>query len=155
MGTLDQPNRSKLLLWLAGFVVVFAAASWFVTGGIRFSGASPPHLKSTIPQPVNTPVVACPSNQLMVVGIYNECATAESKSSTCEVYGHMLDQVLRFAGSHQAFALEIQIDGAYDGPGKYDLAPSRPLGTSPDVAKVAMFATGVFWQSIDGVLTGC
>jgi hypothetical protein len=65
----------------------------------------------------------------------------------------MLDQVLRFTGNHQAFALEIQIDGTYGGPGTYELAPSRPLGTSPAVPKVAMFATGVFWQSIDGVLT--
>jgi hypothetical protein len=88
-----------------------------------------------------------------MVGIYDECATPEAKTSTCDVYGHMLDEVLRFTGNHQAFALEIQIDGTFDGPGTYDLSPSRPLGTSPTVPKVAMFATGVFWQSIDGVLT--
>lgn len=157
MGTSDQPSRSKLLLWLAGFVVVFAAVSWFVTGGIRFQAAPLPLAHNhppTFPPPGSTPVVDCSSHQLKVVGIYDECATpAPAKTSTCGVYGHMLDHVIRFTGNHQAFALEIQIDGTYDGPGKYDLPPSRPLSTSPDVPKVAMFATGVFWQSIDGVLT--
>jgi hypothetical protein len=156
MGKSDQPSRSKLLLWLGGFVVMFAAVSWFVTGGIRFQGAPLPlghNHPATFPLPGTTPVVDCPSHQLKVVGIYDECAAAEAKSSSCGVYGHMLDQVLRFTGNHQAFTLELQIDGAYDGPGTYELAPSRPLGTSPAVPKVAMFATGVFWQSIDGVLT--
>ncbi|MFZ0178460.1 MAG: hypothetical protein WAL84_01135, partial [Candidatus Dormiibacterota bacterium] len=88
-------------------------------------------------------------------GIYNECATPTSgTTSTCDVYGQMLDEVLRFAGDNQPFALEIQIDGTYAGPGKYELPPwPRPLGTAPDVPKVAMFAIGVFWQSVSGVLT--
>ena len=155
MGTSAQPSRSKLLLWLAGFVVVFGAVSWFVTGGISFHGASLAHSPpATFPPPGTTPVVDCPSHELKVVGIYDECATpARAKTSTCGVYGHMLDQVLRFTGNHQAFALEIQIDGTYDGPGTYVLRPSRPLGTSPDVPKVAMFATGVFWELVGGVLT--
>ena len=133
MSKLDQPSRSKLVAWLAGFVVVFAAVSWFVTGGMPLQGAPLPlahNHPATFPLPGTTPVVYCPSHQLKVVGIYDECATAEAKSSTCGVYGHMLDQVLRFTGNHQAFTLELQIDGAYDGPGTYELAPSRPLGTS-------------------------
>ena len=155
MGTSDQPSRSKLLAWLGGFVVVFGAAAWVVTGGIRFHVAPPTHAKSTFPPPANTPVVDCPSNQLMVAGIYDECATAApAKTSTCDVYGRMLDEVLRFTGDHQAFALEIQIDGSYAGLGTYDL-PSWPhrLGTQDGVPKVAMFAIGVFWQSITGVVT--
>jgi hypothetical protein len=31
MGTSDQPSRTKLLAWLAGFVVVFGAVSWLVS----------------------------------------------------------------------------------------------------------------------------
>jgi hypothetical protein len=87
-----------------------------------------------------------------VVGIYDECATAVSdEASACGVYGHMLDEVLRFAGDHQAFALEIQIDGTYASPGTYEL-PSWPhgLGTQDGVPKVAMFAIGGFWQSVSG-----
>jgi hypothetical protein len=158
MGIPDQPNRSKVLAWLAGFVVVFGVVAWLVTGGIRFQGAPLPlahNHPATFPLPGSTPVVDCPSNELKVLGIYDECATAApAKTSTCDVHGQMLDQVLRFTGDHQAFALEIQIDGTYAGPGTYDL-PSwpRPLGTKPDVPKVAMFATGVFWQSISGILT--
>jgi hypothetical protein len=66
----------------------------------------------------------------------------------------MLDETLRFSGDHQAFALEIQIDGTYAGPGTYDL-PSWPygLGTQDGVPKIAMFAIGVFWQSVSGVVT--
>ena len=156
MGTSDQPSRSRVLAWLAGFVVVFGVVAWLVTGGLSFHGALPTHSHpATFPPPGTTPVVDCPSNELKVVGIYDECATAApAKTSTCDVYGQMLDQVLRFTGDHQAFALEIQIDGTYAGPGTYDL-PSwpRPLGTNPDAPKVAMFATGVFWQSIAGILT--
>src|SRR5579872_5111376 len=91
VGTSDQPSRFRVLAWLAGLVVVFGAVSWVVTGGIRFSGASPPHPKSTFPPPGSTPVVDCPSHELKVVGIYDECATPEAKTSTCDVYGHMLD----------------------------------------------------------------
>ena len=156
MGTSDQPIRSKLLLWLAAFVVVFAGVSWFITGGIRFDGARPTHSHpATFPPPGSTPVVDCPANELKVVGIYDECATAAPATpATCGVHGQMLDEVLRFTGNHQAFALEIQIDGTYAGPGTYDL-PSWPygLGTQDGVPKVAVFATGVFWQSVAGVLT--
>ena len=90
-----------------------------------------------------------------MVGIYDECATADpATNATCGVFGQMLDEVLRFTGNHQKFALEIQIDGTYAGPGTYDL-PSWPygLGTQDGVPKVAVFATGVFWQSVAGVLT--
>jgi hypothetical protein len=155
MGKSDQPSRYKLVAWLAGFVVVFGAVSWLITSGIAFRGA-PPARSHPPTAPMGAPPTPwdCTSNQLEVDGIYNECATpASGKTSTCDVYGKMLDEVLRFTGDNQAFALEIQIDGTYDGPGTYDLPPSRPLSTSPDVPKVAMFATGVFWQSIDGVLT--
>lgn len=158
MGISDQSSRSKLLIGLAGFVVVFAAVSWLVTGGVRFQDAPLPltHSRSaSVPPPGSTPVVDCPSNELKVAGIYDECATAATaKTSICDVHGQMLDQVLRFTGDNQAFALEIQIEGTYAGPGTYDL-PSwpDPLGTEPSVPKVAMFATGVFWQSISGILT--
>jgi hypothetical protein len=156
MGTSDQPSRSKLLLGLAAFVVVFAGVSWFVTGGIRFQGAPPTHSHAaTFPPPGTTPVVECPAHELKLVGIYDECATAApATTSTCGVYGKLLDHVLRFTGNHQAFTLEIQIDGTYAGPGTYDL-PSWPygLGTQDGVPKVAMFATGVFWQSVAGFVT--
>jgi|ERR1022692_347033 hypothetical protein len=155
MGTSDQPSRSKLLAWLAGFVVVFGAVSWLVTSGIGFHGAPPTrsHPPTAASGAPPTPW-DCTSNELEVDGIYNECAMPiPSDTSTCDVHGHMLDQVLRFGGDNQAFALEIQIDGAYDGPDQYDL-PSWPygLGTQDGVPKVAMFATGVFWQSVEGVL---
>jgi hypothetical protein len=151
----DQRRRIKPLLWLAGFVVVLAGVSWFVTGGIRFHGAPATHSRPETFPPGTTPVVDCPSHGLKVVGIYDECATAvPAKGSTCGVRGNMLDEVLRFTGDHQAFALEIQIDGTYAGPGRYDLPSwTHGLGTQDGVPKVAMYATGVFWQSVAGLVT--
>lgn len=156
MDTSDHPRRSRVLALLAGFVVVFGAVSWLVTSGIGFHGA-PPTRSHPPTAPSGAPPTPwdCTSNELEVDGIYNECAMPiASDTSTCVVYGPMLDQVLRFAGDNQAFALEIQIDGTYAGPGTYDL-PSWPhaLGTQDGVPKVAMFAIGVFWQSVAGVVT--
>ncbi|MFZ0130796.1 MAG: hypothetical protein WAL77_15375 [Candidatus Dormiibacterota bacterium] len=154
MGKSDQPSRSKLMAWLAAFVVVFGTVSWLITMDVGFHGVPPTHPPTA---PLGAPPTPwdCTSNQLEVDGIYNECATPTSgKPSRCDVYGQMLDEVLRFAGDNQAFALEIQIDGTYAGPGKYDLQPwPRPLGATPDVPKVALFAIGVFWQSVSGVVT--
>jgi hypothetical protein len=160
MSTSDQPNRSKLLLWLAGFVVVFAAASWFVTGAIRFQGAPLPLAHNhppTFPLPGNTPTpLVCASSELGLTGAFNTCATAApEKTSTCSVSasGHVLDAVLRLADRHQVYVLYIEINaGFYTGPGMYGLAPWQfALGTN-DVPKVAVlqFTTGTFWESVGG-----
>ena len=150
-------TRSIQILALAGgFCSRVRRVSWLVKAGIGNHGAPPSHSPpATFPPPGSTRVVACPSNELKVVGVYDECATAApAKASACGVCGHMLDEGLRFAGDHQAFALELQIDGTYGGPVTYDLASwPRGLGTQDGVPKIAMFAIGVFCQSVSGVMT--
>lgn len=158
MGTSEPPSRSKLLLWLAAFVVVFAGVSWFVTGGIGPHAAPPTHSHPSTGAPGPTPTpVNCPSNELELVGVFNECATAApDKTSTCSVTGDTLDAQLRLAGSNQAFLLYIEVKGTYGGPGTHDLPPwPHGLGTKDDVPKVAVseYVTGAFWQSVAGVLT--
>jgi hypothetical protein len=158
MGTSDQPNRSKLLAWLAGFVVVFGAVSWLVTSGIQPHGAlpTPSHPPTITPEPTPTPLV-CASNELGLTGVINTCATAApDKTSTCaaSVSGHVLDAVLRLAGSQQVFLLYIEIKSFYTGPLTYFLpAWQYGLGTN-DVPKVAVLqsSTGTFWESVAGVV---
>ena len=160
MGTSGQPSRSKLLAWLAGFVVVFGALSWLVTSGIRphVTPPQPTHLASITPRPTPTPLV-CASNGLGLTGAINTCATAApDKTSTCSVSasGHVLAAVLRFVDSQQVFLLYIEINADfYTGPGMYDLAPWQfGLGTN-DVPKAAVLQSpaGTFWESIAGVVT--
>jgi hypothetical protein len=157
MGTSDQPSRSKVLAGLAGFVVVFGAVSWFVTGGIGFHGAPPTHSHPATftPEPTPTPLV-CASNELALTGVFNECTTAVPDKTSCSVHGEVFDALLRFVGSNQAFLLYIEVNGGYTYPGKYDLPPwPFGLGTKNDVPKVAVrqVTTGAFWQSFAGVLT--
>jgi hypothetical protein len=158
MGISERPIRPMVLLWLAGFVVVFAGVSWFVTGAIGLHAAPPTHSHplGVTPGPTPTPL-DCPSSEIELFGVFNECAkAAPDATSTCSVSGHILEAVLRLAGSDQAFLLYIELDGAYAGPGKYDLPPwPHGLGTKDDVPKVAVrqYTTGAFWQSVAGVLT--
>jgi hypothetical protein len=159
MRTSDPPSRSKVLARLAGFVVVFGAVSWFVTGGIGFHGApathSHPATFTPAPEPTPTPLV-CASNELALTGVINTCATAApDKTSTCSVSGHVLDALLRLAGSQQVFVLYIEIKSFYTGPGIYYLPPWQfGLGTN-DVPKVAILqsANGAFWESVAGEVT--
>ncbi len=158
MGTSDQPSRSRVLAWLAGFVVVFGAASWFVTKEIGSHGAPPTrsHPATFTPIPTPTPLV-CASNELALTGVFNTCAAAApDKTSTCSVSvsGHVLDAVLRLADRHQVYLLYIEIKSFYTGPLTYFLPPWQyGLGTN-DVPKVAVLqsSTGTFWESVAGVV---
>jgi hypothetical protein len=158
MGISEQPSRSKLLLWLMGFVVVFGAVSWLVTGGIRLHVAPPTHSHPSAVIPGATPApLVCRSNELEVVGVFNECAAAApDKTSICSLSGNMLDALLRFAGNNQVFGLDVEVDGAFAGAGMYDLPPwPHGLGTKDGVPKVAVdeYSTNTLWQSVAGVLT--
>jgi hypothetical protein len=150
-------DRRSVLLWLAGVVVVFGGISWLLTG-IGRRGAPPTHSPPTAITPGPTPTpLDCPSNELALVGAFNECATAfADATSTCSVSGHILEMVLRLTGaSPDAFFLYIEVNGAFAGPGaSYALPPwPHPLGTQGDVPKVAVQrdGTSAFWQLVGGV----
>ena len=156
MGTSEQPSRSRFLGWLAGCVVVVGIGSWLVTGRIGTHGAPP--------TPSHTPTVTaeptppdCGSDELSVVGGFDECATAApDAASICTLDNEMLDDLLRFAGTNQVFGLDIEIDGAFGGAGKYDLPPwPHGMGVRDGVPKVEIdeYSTETVWQSVAGVLT--
>jgi hypothetical protein len=156
MGTSDPPRRSKLLAWLAGFVVVFGALSWLVTSGIRphVTPPKPTHPANITPGPTPTPLV-CASNELTLTGVFNECATAiPEKNSICSVAGDTLEVRLQFAGISQTFLFYVEVKATYTGPGMYYLPQWQfRLGTN-DVPKVAVreLPAGTLWQSVEGAL---
>jgi hypothetical protein len=163
MGTSGQSGRQWALVWLAGLVMVFGGASWFVTGGIGAQRTPPTHHDPAnfTPGPTPTPV-DCASNQLVLAGAFNECAeavpdarmAAPDATIACSVSGHTLDVVLHLAGTNpDAFLLYLEVNGTYAGPGPYDLPPwPHVMGTKDDVPKVAIQqdGTSAFWQLTNG-----
>lgn len=165
MGSSVQPSRSKLLAWLAGFVVVFGVSAWLITGGIGFHGATPTHSHPATFTPAPTFTLAptptalvCASNELALTGVINTCVVAApDKTSTCSisVSSGVLDAVLRSAGGNQVVVLYIELNaGFYTGPGMYGLAPWQFALGKNDVPKVAVLqaTTGTFWESVGGVV---
>jgi hypothetical protein len=157
MGTSEEPSRRKVLLWLAGFVVVLGAVSWLVTSSIASHDAPPTHGHPPTFTTAQTPTpLVCASSELELTGVINTCATAApDKTSTCSVSGPVLDALLRLADRHQVYLLYIEIKSFYTGPGTYYLPPWQfGLGTN-DVPKVAVLesTTGTFWESVAGVVT--
>ncbi len=139
-------------------MVVFGGVSLFVTKVTGLHDAPPTHghPATFTPAPTPTPLV-CASNELGLTGVINSCVTAApDRTSTCSVSvsGHVLDAVLRLAGSQQVFLLYIEIKSFYTGPLTYYLPPwPYRLGTN-DVPKVAILqsSTGTFWESVAGVV---
>jgi hypothetical protein len=162
MGIPEQPSRPKLLVGLAGFVVVFGVVAWLVTGRagthvlpLAHNHPAPRASPAFTPGPTPTPL-ACPPNDLTLAGAFNECAkTAPDATITCSVSGHALKAVLRLGGPNpDAFLLYIEVNGTFDGPGPYALPPwPHAMGTKDDVPKVAVQqdGTSAFWQLVKGV----
>jgi len=149
-------DRRSVLLWLAGFVVVVGGASWSLTG-IGHHGAPPTqsHPAGITPGPTPTPL-NCSSNQLELVGAFNECANpVADAAATCSVSGPVLEVVVRLAGQNtDAFFLYIEVNGGFTGPGRYDLLPwPHALGTNNDLPKLAVQqdGTSAFWRMVNGV----
>jgi hypothetical protein len=152
-----ESHRPKAVFWLAGFVVVFAGLSLFVTKvtGLRDVPPTRSDPATFTPAPTPTPL-ACASNEIGLTGVINTCVTAApDKTSTCSVSvsGGVLSAVLRLASGDQVFLLYIELNaGFYTGPGTYSLPPWQfQLGRN-DVPKVALLqsTTGTFWESVGG-----
>jgi len=152
----EGPSRSKILGWLAAFVVLFGAASWLVTGRIGTHEGQPtpsrPQVVARMPTPPD-----CGSGKLSVVGGFDECAsTATSLAATCTLTYQWIDYDLWFAGDRQDFGLKIEIYGDFHGPGKYDLRPwPHAMDTRDGVPNVQVdeYRMDTTWQSVAGVLT--
>jgi hypothetical protein len=156
----EEPRRYRILGWLAGFVVLVGAVSWLVTGriGTHDVPPTPSHPPAITAVPTLPAPPDCRSDELSVVGGFDECAiAAPDVASICTpTYQMGVEDQLQFAGNSQDFVLDVEIDGGFTGPGKYALHQwSNGLGTRDGVAKVEVdeYSTETVWQSVSGVLT--
>jgi hypothetical protein len=145
VGTPEQPNRSRGLVWLAGFVVVFAGASWLLTGGVRRDVVPPPERAS--PPPFAEPLPpGCGPDQLQV-GTLNCVAVDRSSVRSCRQGAGVFEALFTLDGAGQQYRLYISLLSGYHGAGDY-------VVNSPAGAFVYLrdYATGELWQSVGGSL---
>jgi hypothetical protein len=150
MGKPDQASRLKVLLWLAGFVVVFGGVSWLVSGGINRGTPSlvHSHLSTGSPEPTpgRTPPF-CGSGQLELDGAFDDCASIDrSSADNCAVTPHTIYAVFKLLGTRHEFLLSLNIPVRYPEPGDYYLTGGSEVDVTND-------ATGAFWRSVAGVLS--
>ena len=94
----------------------------------------------------------CPPTELTMTGAFTECANLR----TVDFCPLTFDQakVLRVHSAAHDFLVYIEINGAYRGPGLYQLRPwPHPgLGSDDGVAKVAVreYESGQLWESAAG-----
>jgi hypothetical protein len=145
MGISEQPSRPRILLWLAAFVIVFGAASWLVTGGIRHNVLPAGHSGPLSITPGPAPPV-CRSDQLQIFGAFNECADI-ALPAFCGVSAQTLDNVFVLHGTKHTFILDIGIPSGYLGAGDFGLNNG---GAEVDIRENT---SNAFWQSISGDLS--
>lgn len=145
------PRRNRVLLALAAFVLAFGGVSWVATGGFNTLSSSAGGA-SVVPKPPHC------GHDLEVVGVFSECAVAmPDQTTSCGLNGNNFEDArLRFVGA-QVIGFDIEMDGAYNGTGPYQLMPwpSGGLngpGTTPKVG-VEEYSSDTLWQSVAGVLT--
>jgi hypothetical protein len=152
MGIPQQPGRPKSFLLLAGFVVVFGMAAWVVTGGagtrvVPLSHNHPPPRASGAFTPGPPTPPACKSDQLQLVGSFNDCASIDSASSNCKVSPPAFNTLFKLLGPSQDFLLYLIVPDGYSGAGEYS------LDTGAAEVDVREYPTGALWQSVAGILT--
>jgi hypothetical protein len=146
VGTPEQPHRPRGLIWLAGFVVVFAGASWLLTGG---SGRlAEPLPNSAFPTPFSEPLPPeCGPDQLQV-GTLDNCVSVDRASvRSCRQGAGTFEALFTLNGAGQQYRLYISLLSGYHGAGDYVV--NSPAGV---FVYVRDYATGALWQSVGGTL---
>jgi len=146
MGVSEQPGRPKLLAWLAGFVVVFGVVAWLATGGAGTRVLPLAHNHPPALGPTPTPLV-CKSEQLQLVGSFNDCASIDSTASNCKVSPPAFNTLFKVLGPSQDYLLYLIVPDGYSGAGEYR------LDTGSAEVDVREYPTGALWQSVAGILT--
>jgi hypothetical protein len=134
------------MFWLAGFVVVFAGASWLLTGGVG-RGIEPP-LESASPTPLFVPIpLDCGPDQLQVGTLANCVSMDRSSVRSCRLGAGMFEGLFTLDGAGQQYRLYITLLSGYHGAGDYVV--NGPAGV---FIYVRDYATGALWQSVAGSL---
>jgi hypothetical protein len=151
-------SRYRTVLSLGSVVLVVGVASLVATGAFRRLPPPPrttPAVLATsspfplLPVPPFPTPPSCTTEQLEIVGVFNDCAgEASTKTSYCSVTANAFDLVVELYGSAghppHDYLLYLSIGQGYDGPGTYaDTTVS---------AMLREYATGALWRSISGVV---
>jgi hypothetical protein len=144
-------SRYRTLLSLGAVILVVAVASLIATGALRRAPAAPRATPTLLVTPSPFPVLpippfptppSCTTNQLELVGVFNECAVGATKgtASYCSVSGTTLSDVLHLQGKTHGYLLYLTIVG-YRGSGVTYVNAS---------VLVREYVTGALWQSTKG-----
>ena len=143
-------SRYRTLLSLGAVVVVVGLASLVATGAINRARPSP-HATPTVATPTvlttpsPTPPLptppSCATNQLELVGVFNDCAmNAANDTSYCSVSGSTLSDMLHLHGKTHDYLLYLSLIG-YHGSGV------TYVGVTVAVRE---YVTGALWHSMPG-----
>jgi hypothetical protein len=141
VGISGTPSAYRILLALATVVVAVGAVSLVVTGAGHMAPKPRPSASSG-PTPVP---LDCASDQLQLDGAYNECASIDPATRSCDVTMVGLDDIFRLttSGHHDLLYVNIQ---QLTGPGDYQLTEGALQVDFYD-------DTGAEWSSVAGSLT--
>lgn len=141
MGNSGTPSAYRILLALAAVVVAVGAVSLVVTGAGRPAPAPKP---SASPGPTLMPL-DCAPGQLQLHGAFNECASIDPASRSCDVTMVALADIFRLTTSDHHDELYIDIQ-QFTGPGDY--------GLTEGALQVDFYdGNGAEWSSVAGSLT--
>jgi hypothetical protein len=152
-------SRYRTLLSLGAVVLVVGLASLIATGAIRRAPPSPRATPTVAPSPVPPSVTpspvpplptppSCTTDQLELVGVFNDCGVPVATTAVCSVSGNVFDVVVQLhgvgGGTPHDYFLYLSIGDGYHGRGIY--------ANSTVSAMVREYATGALWRSISGVV---
>ena len=142
MGISGTPSGYRVLLALAAVVVAVGAVSLVVTGAARTAPKPKPSASSG---PTLIPL-DCAADQLQLHGAYNECASIDTATRSCDVTMVALDDTFRLTTSvHHHYELDVDIQ-QFTGPGDYALTEGALQVDFYD-------GTGAEWSSVTGSVT--
>ena len=100
--------------------------------------------------------MGCFSQAILLTGAINACVGV-LEAMGCPRGSFDAARVVHLRGSGADYILYLEVDGGYQGPGTYPLAPWKKdtLLADDNVAKVAVreWDTGTLWESYSGLLT--
>jgi hypothetical protein len=142
----------RILVMVAALVAIGAASIIYLVSREPVSPAA--SRPSPSPSVVAFPaILSCPPTELKLTGVFDECASID-KGQSCPSGSFDRARVVLLHGTKDDFLLYVEVNGAYNGPGTYALAPwpHASLGVPDGVAKVALreYTTGALWESSAG-----
>jgi hypothetical protein len=142
VGISGTPSGYRVLLALAAVVVAVGAVSLVVTGAGRTAPTPKPSASSG---PTLIPL-DCASGQLQLHGAYNECASIDTATRSCDDSMAELDDIFRLTTpAHHHYELYVDIQ-QFTGPGDYPLTEGALQVDFYD-------GNGAEWSSVAGSVT--